>query len=157
MWRYLWLTAAVIVVDQATKFAALRYLVRHAELNLLPFLSLTLTFNSGAAFGFLSNEPGWQKFFFAITALIAIVLILFWLRRLQPVDRWLAVALALILGGAIGNLIDRLLHGYVVDFIDVIFGSWHFWIFNIADSAISIGAVLLALDAFGIGKPKSRQ
>lgn len=155
MLRYLWVTAAVVIVDQVTKLAALRFLVRHVEVNLLPFLSLTLTFNSGAAFGFLGNESGWQRFFFAAIALIAITVIIFWLRRLERNDRLVAVALALILGGAVGNVIDRLVYGHVVDFIDVIFGSWHFWIFNVADSAISIGAVLLVLDALGVGKSAS--
>jgi len=154
MWRYLWITAVIVVVDQATKFAALRYLVYHAEKKLLPFLSLTLTYNSGAAFGFLNNEAGWQKFFFIIVAVIAIGFIAVWLYRLGPQDKWVAIALALVLGGAIGNLIDRLLYGYVVDFIDISFGSWHFWIFNIADSAISIGAVVLVFDAFGVGKSR---
>ena len=157
MWRYLWITAVIVVVDQATKFAALRYLVYHAEKKLLPFLSLTLTYNSGAAFGFLNNEAGWQKFFFIIVAAVAIGVIAVWLYRLNAEDKWVAVALALILGGAIGNAIDRVLYGYVVDFIDVIFGSWHFWIFNVADSAISIGAVVLVLDALGIGKSVPRR
>lgn len=156
MLRYLWITALVIVLDQATKFAAVQYLVRHVEMKLLPFLSLTLTYNSGAAFGFLSSESGWQKFFFIGIAVLAVFVIAHWLRRLEPGNTLVAVALAFILGGAVGNLIDRVIYGYVIDFIDVIFGSWHFWIFNIADSAITIGAIALALDAFGVGKSDSR-
>jgi len=155
MLRYLWIAVVVIVLDQASKFAALRYLARHAELELLPFLNLTLTFNSGAAFGFLNDAGGWQNIFFVAVAVIASVVIVSWLRRLSPTERLLAVALSLVLGGALGNLADRLMHGYVVDFIDVVFGSWHFWTFNIADAAISIGAALLVFDATGIGKSRS--
>jgi signal peptidase II len=152
MLHYLWISAAVIVVDQLTKFAAVRYLTRHAEVNLLPFLNLTLTHNAGAAFGFLSDQPGWQKFFFIAVASIAVAIIFLWLRRLERDNRMVALALALILGGAIGNVIDRLVYGYVIDFIDVVFGTWHFWVFNVADSAISIGAVLLIIDALPLKK-----
>lgn len=154
MLRYLWIAAVVIAFDQASKVAALRFLTRHAEVELLPFLNLTLSFNTGAAFGFLNDASGWQNFFFVAVALIATTIIFVWLRRLQPAERLIAVALCLILGGAIGNLLDRLFYGYVVDFIDVVFGSWHFWTFNIADSAISIGAVLLVIDTLGIGKSR---
>ena len=154
MLRYLWIAVMVIALDQASKVAALRFLTRHAEVELLPFLNLTLSFNTGAAFGFLNDASGWQNFFFVAVALIATAIIFFWLRRLQPTERLIAVALCLILGGAIGNLLDRLFYGYVVDFIDVVFGSWHFWTFNIADSAISIGAVLLVIDTLGIGKSR---
>ena len=155
MLRYLWIAAAVIVLDQASKFVALRYLARHAEVELLPFLNLTLTFNSGAAFGFLNDAGGWQNVFFVTVAIVTSIVIVSWLRRLLPTERLLAVALSLVLGGALGNLADRLMHGYVVDFIDVVFGSWHFWTFNIADAAISIGAALLVFDATGIGKSRS--
>ncbi|HKQ30071.1 MAG TPA: signal peptidase II [Burkholderiales bacterium] len=157
MLRYLWITAVVVILDQVTKFAAVTYLAYHVEKQLLPFLSLTLTYNRGAAFGFLNDQPGWQKFFFIVVAVAAVAFIFVWLRRLAPHDKWIAVALALILGGAVGNLLDRVIYGYVVDFIDVIFGSWHFWIFNIADSAISIGAVVLVLDTLGIGKSVSQR
>jgi signal peptidase II len=156
MLRYLWIAAVIIVVDQITKFAAVRYLVHHVEVSVLPFLSFTLTYNRGAAFGFLNNESGWQKFFFIAVAAIAITIIVLWLRRLEPSNKWVAVALSLILGGAIGNLIDRMMYGYVVDFIDVILVYWHFWIFNIADSAITIGAIVLVLDALGVGNPRQR-
>jgi signal peptidase II len=150
MRRYLLVAFTVLILDQLTKWAALQYLVRHSEVPLLPFLNLTLVFNSGAAFGFLSWAGGWQTWFFAIVAVVACVVAVSMLRRLGPKDMQLALALALILGGAAGNLTDRLLYGYVIDFIDFYFGTWHFWTFNIADSAISIGAVLLVLDSFGM-------
>ena len=155
MLRYLWISAVVVVLDQASKFAALRYLVRHAQVELLPFLNLALTFNTGAAFGFLNQHSGWQNFFFIAVAAIASVAIILWLRRLLPAEWLTGIGLSLVLGGAVGNLIDRLIHGYVVDFIDVVFGSWHFWTFNIADAGISVGAVLLVLDTVGIGKSRS--
>jgi signal peptidase II len=155
MLHYLWIAGVVLALDQASKWAALRYLVRHADLPLLPFLNLTLTFNSGAAFGFLNDASGWQNAFFVTVALVAAAVIVGWLRRLQRAEWLIAVALCFVLGGALGNLVDRLLHGYVIDFIDVVFGSWHFWTFNVADAGISIGAALLVLDALGIGKSRT--
>ncbi len=126
-------------------------------LALLPFLNLTLSYNAGAAFGFLNEASGWQNIVFVSVAVIAAVFILQWLRRLSSHERALATALCLILGGALGNLTDRLHYGHVVDFIDVVFGSWHFWTFNVADSAICIGAAVLILDAFGAMKGSSKQ
>lgn len=154
MLRYLWISVIVIALDQASKLAALRHLAHRSQLELLPFLNLTLTFNKGAAFGFLSDAAGWQNFFFITVALVAVVVVILWLRRLSPVEYLTAVALCLVLGGAAGNLVDRLAYGHVVDFIDVVLGSWHFWTFNIADAAISIGAALLVFDALGIGKSR---
>ena len=156
MWRYLWISLIVFVLDQATKLAAVKYLTRHAEVNLAPFLNLTLVYNTGAAFGFLNDAAGWQNIFFIIVALVAGVVILFMLRRLNPHDTVMAVGLTLILGGAAGNLADRLIHGYVIDFIDIFYGSWHWPAFNVADSAITVGAVLLVLDALGFGKKSPR-
>lgn len=143
MLRYLWISVLVIVLDQASKYAAVRLLIRHAEVKVLPFLNFTLTFNTGAAFGFLNDAAGWQNIFFIAVALIASTLIFFWLRRLTRTEWPTAVGLCLILGGAIGNVVDRLIHGYVIDFIDTVFGAWHFWTFNIADSAITIGAIFI--------------
>ena len=147
MLRWLWVSGLVVVLDQITKAMALAWLTPHAPVPIIPMLNFTLTFNRGAAFGFLHGEPGWQNALFVLIALAASGVILLMLRGLSRAEVWLAVALTLILGGAIGNLIDRLLHGHVVDFIDVYFGSWHFWTFNIADSAITIGAIVLIADA----------
>src|SRR3990172_983322 len=124
MWRYLWISLIVFVLDQASKLAAVKYLTRHAEVNLAPFLNLTLTYNTGAAFGFLNDAAGWQNLFFIVVALVASVLIFLWLRRLHTRDHLVAIGLCLILGGAIGNFVDRLIYGHVIDFIDVVFGSW---------------------------------
>ena len=152
MWRYLWIAAAVFVSDQLTKFAVADYLTRHGDVQLTSFLNFALVYNSGAAFGFLSSASGWQNIFFIVITLIAGVVILWMFRRLNPKDKLLASGLMLILGGALGNLADRLIHGYVVDFIDVYYGTWHWPAFNIADSAITVGAVLLIMDAFGLSQ-----
>lgn len=154
--RVLWVSAVVIVLDQITKWAALKYLVRHAEVSVLPFLNLTLVFNRGAAFGFLSDAAGWQNMFFIGIALAACAFIIYLLSKAERGDYAVAYGLALVLGGAIGNLIDRFAYGYVIDFIDVYYGSWHWPAFNVADSAITIGALLLVLDVFGFGSRKPR-
>jgi len=156
MWRLLWITAAVFVADQLTKFAAADYLTRHGDVQLTSFLNFALVHNTGAAFGFLSSASGWQNIFFIVVTLIAGMVILWMFRRLNPKDKFLASGLMLILGGALGNLADRLIHGYVVDFIDVYYGTWHWPAFNVADSAITIGAALLAIDALGL-RPHKKQ
>ena len=150
MWKLLWIAAVVFVLDQATKLAAANYLAHHADVNIAPFLNLTLVHNAGAAFGFLSSASGWQNTLFIVIALVACVVILWMTRGLERKDILLAIGLMLILGGAAGNLADRLMYGYVIDFVDVYYGSWHWPAFNVADSAITIGAVLLVLDTFGL-------
>jgi len=139
----------VVVVDQFTKFAATFWLSQ-GPVEVLPFLNFSLVHNTGAAFGFLSSAGGWQNIFFIGVALLACVVVFVMLRKVAASDRFMAVSLSLILGGAIGNLIDRLIHGYVIDFIDFYIQTWHFWTFNVADAAISIGAVLLVMDAFNL-------
>ncbi|BAU47697.1 peptidase A8 [Sulfurifustis variabilis] len=156
MLRYFWIAVAVVVADQLTKLAAVKYLTRHAEVAVTPFLNLTLVYNPGAAFGFLSDAGGWQNRFFIGVALAACAVIVYMIRRLGPRDRLVAVAFMLILGGAVGNLIDRLVYGYVIDFVDVYYGTWHWPAFNVADSAITVGAVLLVIDALAIGTRKRR-
>ena len=151
MWRYLWIAIAVTVLDQLTKHVAADYLARHGELALVPFLNLALVHNTGAAFGIFSQASGWQNVFFIVVALIACVAILWMAWRLERKDLLMVSGLMLILGGAAGNLIDRLVHGYVIDFIDVYYRAWHWPAFNIADSAITIGAAILAIDALSLG------
>jgi signal peptidase II len=148
MFRFLWITVAVCIADQATKYFAVKYLMR-SEMALTPFLNLALAFNTGAAFSFLSDAGGWQNLFFVGVAIVVSIVILFMVRRLGANDTQVAVALMLVLGGAAGNVIDRVRFGYVVDFIDVYYRSWHWPTFNVADSAITIGAVLLVMDALG--------
>jgi signal peptidase II len=149
--RWLWLSAAVVGVDQLSKAMATRMLELHQPVPVMPFLNLTLTHNTGAAFSFLSDAGGWQRWFFVGLTLVVAVVIVVWLTRLKPGLHWLAAALSLILGGALGNLWDRLAMGAVVDFIDVYYGSWHWPAFNVADSAICVGAVMLVVSTFKEG------
>lgn len=149
MLHWLWLSAVIIAVDQLTKWMAESNLVEGQPIPIIPHLNMTLAYNKGAAFGFLANHEGWQVWLFAALALIVSVVIVRWLKKL-PSDRpWVASALALILGGAVGNFIDRILHGKVVDFIDVYFDipfwvqNYHFATFNVADIAITVGAAMM--------------
>lgn len=145
--RWLWVSLAVLLFDQATKYLADSAMVLHEPIVLIPGLALTKAYNLGAAFSFLDDASGWQRWFFSGLALVVSSILLVWLRRL-PAGEWrTALALALILGGAVGNLVDRVLYGHVIDFIDVYYRAWHWPTFNIADSAISVGAALLVLDA----------
>jgi len=156
MFRLSWITLLVFILDQLTKYMAIKNLVYHVEVPVTSFLSFTLLYNSGAAFSFLSNAGGWQNIFFIVIATAVSVIIFFIIRRLGMNDIQTAIALMMILGGAVGNLLDRLRFGYVVDFIDFHFGAWHWYAFNIADAAISTGAVFLMLDALGIGLRKKQ-
>jgi len=146
---WLWLSLALIVADQATKLLALSGLALHDPVPVLEgWLNWTLTYNYGAAFSFLSDASGWQRWFFSVLAVAISALLAAWLARLPRGDWRQALPFALIIGGALGNLVDRLRFGYVVDFIDVYRGDWHWPAFNVADSAISVGAVLLVLFSF---------
>lgn len=148
------LAFAVLVLDQGSKWFADDLLGARDVVSLLPFLALRKAYNPGAAFSFLSDASGWQRWFFIGLALLVIGVLVAWLRRLPRGEGRLALALALILGGAAGNLIDRVLYGHVIDFIDLYYRDWHFPTFNIADSAITLGAGLLLLDAF-LGRRKA--
>ncbi len=155
--KWLLLSALVVALDLWTKSLASEHLVYHQPLPVFPGFNLTLMHNEGAAFSFLSSAGGWQRWFFAIIAAVVSVVIVVWLARLRPGQRWLALALALILGGALGNLWDRLTLGYVVDFIQVYYRDWYWPTFNIADSAITVGAVMLVLDSLFDRHPEMDQ
>jgi len=146
--KWLWVSAVVLVVDQCTKLLADAMLALHEPVGLLPVLAIRKAYNSGAAFSFLGDASGWQRWFFIVLAVAVIILLVTWLRRLPAGQKWTALALVLILGGAAGNLVDRVAYGHVIDFIDVYYGNWHWPTFNVADSAISVGAFLLLLEAF---------
>ena len=120
----------------------------YQSIAVLPFFNITLAYNHGAAFSFLASESGWQRWFFTGLAVVVSIVLLVWLKRLKTDAKLEAISLALILGGALGNVIDRVVHGYVIDFIDVYYGTYHWPAFNVADSAICIGAILLILDSF---------
>lgn len=145
MLKFLWVSLAVIIADQATKWIANTQLDYHQPVAVIPYLEWYLSYNPGAAFSFLADAGGWQRWFFTALAIVISVVLLVWIRNLKAGETLTALALSLILGGAIGNLIDRLLLGYVIDFIQVWLGSYPWPAFNIADSAISVGAVILIL------------
>jgi len=154
--KWLWLSAVVVLLDQLTKFLATHFLQLYHSLALLPGLNLTLTHNTGAAFSLLSRAGGWQRWLFILLTFTVSVAIVVWLRNLTQNRRWMACSLALILGGALGNLCDRVVWGYVIDFIDVYYQHLHWPAFNIADSAITIGAVMLIIDTFCFSEAKIR-
>ena len=146
--NWLWLSALIVAADQWTKALISDAMTLYESVEILPILDLTLLHNTGAAFSMLSDAGGWQKWLFIVLALVVSVVILVWLRRLPTKGQGLlAFGLALILGGAIGNVIDRVNYGYVVDFIHVHWQQWYFPAFNVADSAITVGAAALILDS----------
>ncbi len=143
-------------VDQWTKWIASTHLNYADPVPVLPFLNWTLLHNYGAAFSFLSDAGGWQRYFFTSLAGLVSILFVFWLLRMPKKMVVLPVAIALILGGALGNLIDRITLGYVVDFIHVYYQNHHFPAFNIADSAITLGTILLLIDTFFLEKQRPK-
>ncbi|HRH81125.1 MAG TPA: signal peptidase II [Thiobacillaceae bacterium] len=146
--RWLWLSALTLVLDQLTKWAIMDNLVPYRDsIPLTGFFKLVHVHNTGAAFSLFADQPGWQKGFFMGVAIVAAGIILHLLRKTHGRPLF-AGALALVLGGAIGNLIDRALYGHVIDFLLFYVGEWSFPAFNVADSAITLGAGLLILDAF---------
>jgi signal peptidase II len=145
--HWLWLSVLVLALDLWTKSLADSQLSLYQRIEVLPFFNITLAYNSGAAFSFLADAGGWQRWFFTAIALLASVVIIGWLLKLKG-ERLVALGLALILGGALGNLWDRVTLGHVVDFLDFHWAGYHFPAFNLADSAITVGAVLLVLDMF---------
>lgn len=145
---WLWLSLLLFVVDYVTKAVVMENMKLYESIELLPFFNFTYMHNYGAAFSFLSEAGGWQRWFLSGIAVAISALLLFWLRKL-PANNWvLCGAYSLVLAGAIGNLIDRLVHGYVIDFLHFYYQNWHYPAFNIADMAIVGGAGLLLFDAF---------
>lgn len=167
--KWLWLSAVVLVSDQITKlwavlhfgsYDSLRGFLAHIgegnypqgmfrKIEVLPVLDITLMVNTGAAFSILADAGGWQRWFFVILAVVVIGFILYWMRKLPAVGHnFVAIGLALVLGGAFGNLVDRAAYGWVIDFIHLHWQDWYWPAFNIADTAITVGAVILVIDAF---------
>ena len=152
--NWLWLSALVVALDQMAKYLATHALLLHQPVAVLPGFNLALTHNSGAAFSMLSQAGGWQRWFFILLAVTVSIAIVIWLNNLSQQRRWMACCLALILGGALGNLCDRVMLGYVIDFIDVYYHDLHWPAFNAADSAITIGAIMLIIDSFWSSEEK---
>ena len=152
--KWLWLSALVVALDQMAKYTATHALLLHQPVAMLPGFNLTLTHNAGAAFSLLSQAGGWQRWLFILLAITVSIAIVIWLHNLSPRRRWMACCLALILGGALGNLSDRIIFGYVIDFIDIYYHNLHWPAFNVADSAITIGAFMLIIDSFWFSEEK---
>ena len=144
---WLWLALLAVVLDQASKLWILANIDLYERIPVLPVFNITYVRNYGAAFSFLADAGGWQRYFLTAIAVVISVLLVWWMNQIRRENRMLGSAYALVLGGAIGNLYDRMAYGYVVDFIHVYYQDWHFPAFNIADSAITLGAVLLIADA----------
>lgn len=147
-WRFWWIALLVLVADQLSKSWVLQNFELGESIQLLPVFNFTYARNYGAAFSFLGDAGGWQRWLFTAIAIIVTCVLSVWLSRLKPTQLKLSLALVLIIAGAIGNLIDRSLYGYVVDFLHVYYQQWHYPVFNIADCAITIGAGLLIWDSF---------
>ena len=148
------LSALVVLLDQASKFAVLLNFREYEVLTIWPVFNLTLVFNTGAAFSFLSDAGGWQRWFFVLVAVVISLVMVVWLRRLQPGERLTGYGLAFIIGGAVGNLIDRLWLGKVVDFLQWHWQEWYWPAFNLADSAITLGVVLLLIEGLFTAQPR---
>jgi len=152
--RWLWLAGLALVLDQLTKLAIMGSLTAYQDvIPLTGFFNLVHVHNTGAAFSLFADQPGWQRAFFMVLASVAAVVIVYLLRRTRGQPLFCG-SLSLILGGAVGNLIDRVQYGYVIDFLDFYVGTWHWPAFNVADSAITLGAALLIWDSFRKGKQR---
>jgi signal peptidase II len=151
---FVWLlmSALIIVLDLWTKGLATESLTLYRPVELTSWLNMTLAHNYGAAFSFLSDAGGWQRWLFTGLASVVTLVLIVWLLRLPPGEKLTGAALGLIIGGAVGNLIDRINNGYVVDFIDVYYNDWHWPAFNLADSAITCGVILLLIDGLFLSK-----
>ena len=148
--KWLGLSLLALILDQLSKLVVVNSMQLYQSIPITSFFKLTYVRNTGAAFSFLSDAGGWQRWFFAGLAILIIMIISVWLTRWKQHETLLAVALSLVLGGAIGNLIDRLAYGYVIDFLDVYYQTWHWPAFNVADSAITLGVILMLLESFGL-------
>lgn len=139
----LWVAVLVLIIDRFTKMWVVEHLAFQEPFHVLPFFNLTLAYNTGAAFSFLHSASGWQNWFLGGLAFIVSTIVIVWLANLPPKQYWMATGLCLVLGGALGNAWDRIIYGYVIDFLSFHLGNWHFAIFNIADSAICVGAFMI--------------
>jgi len=143
------IAAIVVILDQITKVWVDNSLKLYDQIPVMPSFNITLAYNEGAAFSFLSDAGGWQRWFFIGISVIVSVCLIVWLYRMTREEKWLSLCIALILGGAIGNnLIDRVIYGHVVDFIQVFYKDWYFPSFNVADAAITVGTILLLILTF---------
>lgn len=152
--RWLWVAIIVFSFDRFTKYWAEQYLSTYTATAVTPGFNLTLSYNKGAAFSFLDHAPGWQIWFFGIVALVVSIAIIVWLTRLSSRDRWMSIALSLVVGGALGNLWDRIHYGHVIDFIQLYVSHFYWPVFNIADSAVCVGATMMFIHTLWVPKQK---
>ncbi|MGY3967891.1 signal peptidase II [Aeromonas enteropelogenes] len=151
--RWLWLAMLAFILDQASKLAVVKLLpFGYPGVEITPFFNLVHVYNKGAAFSFLADQGGWQRWFFAVLAFAICGLLIHWLRKQSVTERWSGIAYSLIIGGALGNVFDRLVLGHVVDFLDFYWGRAHWPAFNLADTFIFIGAAMIVLDGFRSSK-----
>ncbi|MFQ2269350.1 signal peptidase II [Aeromonas enteropelogenes] len=151
--RWLWLAVLAFILDQASKLAVVKLLpFGYPGVEITPFFNLVHVYNKGAAFSFLADQGGWQRWFFAVLAFAICGLLIHWLRKQSVTERWSGIAYSLIIGGALGNVFDRLVLGHVVDFLDFYWGRAHWPAFNLADTFIFIGAAMIVLDGFRSSK-----
>ncbi|KAA0013178.1 lipoprotein signal peptidase [Billgrantia pellis] len=155
--RWLWLAVAVVALDLATKALMSSLLSYGQPMEVLPFFNLTLLHNTGAAFSFLAGHPGWQRWFFALVGIGACIGLTVWMSRLKADEPLLGASLALVIGGALGNLYDRLVHGYVVDFLSFHVAGWYYPAFNVADIGITLGAIGLIWESLFEGRKQARR
>ncbi|WP_371186366.1 signal peptidase II [Thalassotalea maritima] len=146
--RWLWLALLLLIIDQVTKHWVAATFNYREVIEVMPFFNLTYVHNPGAAFSWLADQSGWQRWFLSAVAIVVSVMLIIWMRKTPKQQALISIAFALILSGAIGNVIDRLMFGYVIDFLDFYIGNKHWPAFNVADSAIFVGAALMIYDAF---------
>ncbi|TLU61458.1 lipoprotein signal peptidase [Thalassotalea litorea] len=146
--KWLWLAVVMLVLDQLTKQLVVASMSLYQSIEVLPFFNFTYVHNTGAAFSFLADAGGWQRWFFSAIAIGVSSLLVYWMAKAKPSEKLICISYALIISGALGNLIDRMAFGYVIDFLDFYVGNKHWPAFNIADSAIFVGAALMIFEAF---------
>ncbi|WP_114766172.1 signal peptidase II [Vibrio rhodolitus] len=146
--RWLLLALIIFITDIAIKLFVMDNMWLRQSIEVLPFFNITYAHNYGAAFSFLSDQPGWQRWFFTSIAFVVTAMLTYWMSKLPAKEKWNNIAYAMIIGGAIGNVFDRIVHGYVVDYLHFYIGQYHWPVFNLADTTICIGAAMIILDGF---------
>ncbi len=154
---FLWLSAVAFVLDLLTKYIVVQKFALYESVNILPVFNLTYVRNTGAAFSFLADHDGWQKFFFIGLAIVISSMLIYFMAKSEAAQKLQNAAYALIIGGALANAVDRAYNGYVIDFFDFYWRDWRYPVFNVADIAICVGAALIALDAFKQGKKQEQK
>jgi signal peptidase II len=156
-WLFLWISALVLVLDQWTKYLASSHLELYVPNKITGFFNLTLMHNEGVAFSILAEQSGWQRYFISVVASAIVIWLLYWLYQNSKTMKLQNTALVLVVGGALGNIWDRVNLGYVVDFVELHYAGYYWPAFNVADSAIFLGAVLLIVDAFKNKEPAGEE